>query len=210
MTMNSRYPMVRGVLAALLTASVAGVAAACGSGSPAGSPTVTVTVTSSPGQGGTVPPSSPPATGSPAVPAACTTAGLHVSVGSSQGAAGTIYYNIDFTNVSTTSCILQGYPGVSLVSAGSNAGSQLGADAKRTAVNAVSLVTLAPGQTAHAVLGITQAANFPPSKCHPVTADWIKVFPPDQTVAAYARLHTRTCSSTSVPTMRINAVTAGA
>jgi len=133
-----------------------------------------------------------------------------VTVGSAEGAAGTFYYNIDFTNVSSSSCVLRGYPGISLVTTGGNAGSQIGAAAKRSPVTTVRPVTVAPGQTAHAVLGIAVAANFSASACHPVTARWLKVFPPDQTVAAYTALRTKTCASTSVPTMRVNAITAGA
>jgi hypothetical protein len=162
-------------------------------------------VTRSSGSGATAPTST-----TPAGPAECATAGLHVAVGSNQGAAGTIYYNIDFTNTSSSSCILPGYPGVSLVSAGSTAGRQIGADAKRSTITASHPITVAPGQTAHALLGIIEAGAFPASKCHPVTAHWLKVFPPDQTVAAYVSFSTQTCASTSVPTMHISAISAGA
>jgi Domain of unknown function (DUF4232) len=206
--MGSDSLMARRLLAASLAASAAALLASCGSAST-GSPSATVTPTQSPGTGPGTSPTSP-ATSAPAGSAECTTASLHVTVGSRQGAAGTIYYNIDFTNVSTTSCFMRGYPGASLVSAGSGAGSQVGADAKRTQVGAIRAVTIAPGQTAHAVLGITEAGNFPASKCQPVTVHWLKVFPPDQTVAAYAPLQTQTCASTSVPTLRINAIAAGA
>ena len=64
---------------------------------------------------------------------------------------------------------------------------------------------LAPGQTANAALGVAEAGNFPASTCKQVTAHWLKVFPPDQTVAAYVAFTTQTCSSTSVATMRIAA-----
>ena len=117
---------------------------------------------------------------------------------------------LDFTNTSASPCFVQGYPGVSLVSAGSNAGSQLGADAKRNPVTPSTQITLNPGEAAHADLGIAEAGNFPPGKCRMVTAHWLKVFPPDQTVAAYAPLTTQTCSSTSVATMRISALQSGA
>jgi len=43
----------------------------------------------------------------------CTTAGLRISKGAPDGAAGTIFYNIDFTNPSGTARVLEGYPGVS-------------------------------------------------------------------------------------------------
>jgi hypothetical protein len=105
---------------------------------------------------------------------------------------------------------MEGYPGVSLVSAGNNAGSQIGADAKRNPVVTPKQIVLAPGQTANAQLGVAEAGNFPPSSCDPVTAHWLKVFPPDQTVAAYAPFTTQTCASTSTATMHIAALTAGA
>jgi hypothetical protein len=203
--------MARRLLAVSLLALVASLAAACSSGGTGGSPTSTVTVTEPPGGDATAP-TSPPATANtpPAGPAQCTTSGLHVSVGSSQGAAGTIYYNIDFANVSSSRCILLGFPGVSLVSAGSSAGSQIGADSKRNAAGAAHPITLTPGQTAHAVLGIAEAGVFPASRCRPVTAHWLKVFPPDQTVAAYLSFTTQTCASTSVPTMHVSAISTGA
>ncbi len=208
---SSAFPAGR-ALAIPLLACLAVVAAACSSGGGAGHPTVTVTRTVPPSPGASSRPapgtSSPPAP--PAGPAECATADLRLSVGTSQGAAGTIYTNIDFTNESSSACFVEGYPGVSLVSAGSDAGSQIGADAKRDPVTPVRAVTLAPGQTAHAVLGVAEAGNFPASKCNPVTAHWLKVFPPDQFTAAYLRFTTQTCASTSEPTMRITAISAGA
>ena len=145
----------------------------------------------------------------PAGPAECTTAALHVAVGQSNGAAGTIFYNLDFTNVTDAACFMQGYPGVSLVSAGNGAGSQIGADAKRDPVTPSKQILLPAQGTAHATLGIAEAGNFPASKCNQVSAMWLKVFPPDQTVAAYVPFTTQTCASTSVPTMRITALSAG-
>jgi hypothetical protein len=153
---------------------------------------------------------STPSTSTPAGPAECATAALRVKIGPSNGAAGTIYYDIVFTNAGQAACFLQGYPGVSLVSAGNTAGSQIGADAKRDPVTPSKQVVLAAGQTAHAVLGVSEAGNFPASNCNLVTAHWLKVFPPDQTVAAYAPFTTQTCASTSVPTMHITPISSGA
>lgn len=201
---------VRRLLALGALGPVAALVAACGSSSSSGTPGSTVTVTVPPSSGGTTPASSPSTPPTPAGLAECTTAVLHVKLGTSNGAAGTIYYDIVFTNAGTKSCFIEGYPGVSLVSAGNTAGSQIGADAKRDAVTPSAQVTLAAGQTAHAVLGVANAGNFPASKCDPVTAHWLKVFPPDQTVAAYAPFTTQTCASTSVPTMRITAISSGA
>lgn len=212
--MTSSATAARRMLAVSLLASVAALAAACSSGGAAATPTSTATAAHSPAGSGTTSASAPttaaPTTAAPAAPAQCPTTGLRVKAGSSNGAAGTIYYNIDFTNVSSSTCILQGYPGVSLVSAGSGAGSQIGADAKRDAVTAVHPITLAAGQTAHAVLGIAEAGNFPAASCNPVTAHWLKVFPPDQFGAAYVSFTAQTCASTSEPTMHITAISSGA
>jgi hypothetical protein len=198
------------VVAAL--GSVAALTAGCGTASSGGSPGKTVTVTITPSSGGSssaapTPPNSP---STPAGPAECTTSALQVKVGASNGAAGTIYYSLDFTNVTSSSCFVEGFPGVSLVSAGNSSGSQVGADAKRDPVVTPKVIVLAPGQTANAQLGVAEAGNFPASSCHPVTAHWLKVFPPDQTVAAYAPFTTQTCATTSTATMHIAALTAGA
>lgn len=203
---------VRRLLALAALGPVVAAATACGSNS---SPSSTVTITATPssgaaGGGSTSSPATSPSTSEAAGPAECTTAVLHVKVGSGNGAAGTIYYNLDFTNVGTATCFVQGYPGASLVSADSNAGSQVGADAKRDAVTPVKQITLAQGQTAHAVLAVVDAGNFPAGKCNPVTAHWLRIFPPDQTVAAFAPFTTQTCASTSLPTLRITTMSAGA
>ena len=208
--MTSSDSPARRVLAGSLLAATAVLAAACGSSGTNSSSTATVTVTPS---SSAAPATSPAPTASSsraqAAPAPCATAGLRVSRGAPSGAAGTIFYNIDFTNTSGTACVLEGYPGVSLVSAGSSSGHQVGDDAKRTTTTPVHPVTLAGGQTAHAVLGVAEAGNFPAAKCHPVAAHWLKVFPPNQRAAAYVSFTTQTCASTTLPTMTIAAITSG-
>jgi hypothetical protein len=211
--MSISAPGARRLFAVAALVSSAAFVAACGtSSSGAAAPAKTVTITepssSSPTQPTPSPSSSAPAT--PNGPAECTTADLKVARGQSNGAAGTIYYNIDFTNTSSSSCFVQGYPGISLVSAGNGAGTQIGTDAKRVPVTPSHQIVLAPGQTANAALGVAEAGNFPASSCNPVTAHWLKVFPPDQTVAAYVAFTTQTCASTTTATMHISAITSGA
>ncbi|HEY3905934.1 MAG TPA: DUF4232 domain-containing protein [Streptosporangiaceae bacterium] len=211
--MSISAPGARRLVAVAALVSSAAFVAACGSSSsgaaaPAKTVTITEPPTSSPTQPTPSPSSSAPVT--PNGPAECTTAELKVARGQSNGAAGTIYYNIDFTNTSSSSCFMQGYPGVSLVSAGGGSGSQIGADAKRVSVTPSHQIVLAPGQTANAALGVAEAGNFPASSCNPVTAHWLKVFPPDQTVATYVAFTTQTCASTSTATMHISAISSGA
>src|ERR1700761_8871336 len=148
------------VMAAL--GSVAALAAGCGTASSGGSPskTVTVTVAPSTGASSSTAPAPPSSSAPPPGPAECTTSALQVKGGSSNGAAGTIYYSLDFTNVSGSSCFVEGYPGVSLVSAGNASGSQIGADAKRDPVVTPKQIVLAPGHVANAQLGVAEAGNF--------------------------------------------------
>lgn len=199
-----------GPLAALI-ALIAGCGSPSSPAAPGHAVTVTVTAPPSSGSGGSPGGTASPSASAPVTgPAECATSDLKVSVGQSNGAAGTIFYNLDFTNTSGSPCVVQGYPGVSLVTASSTAGSQIGAAARRNPVTPSTRITLNPGDAAHAMLGIAEAGNFPPGKCHMVTAHWLKVFPPDQTVAAYAPLTTATCSSSSAPTLQISALSSGA
>jgi hypothetical protein len=194
-------------------AVVAFLAAACsGSGSGASGATPhskpSSPGTPTPGASTPAPSASPSATGSAVT--ACATAGLRVTTGQSQGAAGTSYTNIDFTNISGSTCTLGGYPGVSLVTAGSQAGTQIGAAARRIPTTPVRTITLAPGQVAHASLGVVDAGNFSPSSCKMVTAHWLKVFPPNQYTAAYLPFTTQTCSLASQKTLVVQAIAPGA
>jgi hypothetical protein len=110
---------------------------------------------------------------------ACTTPGLDVWLNTQgTGAAGTIYYNLEFTNLSGSSCTLFGFPGVSAVSL---AGTQLGSAASRNHGFTPHIVTLANGATATAILGIAQTSLFPAAQCQPVTAAGLRVYPPGQT-----------------------------
>lgn len=88
---------------------------------------------------------------------------------------------------------MDGYPGVSFVR--SPSGSQLGNPASRNPAAAPAMVTLAPGGIAHAILQVTEAGNYGQSACTPVIAHWLKIFPPDQVSAIYARYDVQACSA---------------
>jgi len=190
--MTAPIHRTRPAIAAAALASVAVLAAACGSSAPSATPTKTVTVTASP----QAPASSPgTATGTPAAPggpAPCPTSSLGLKPGVSQGAAGSVYQVLDFTNISNVSCTLYGYPGVSL--AGGQPVTQVGLAAGEDPTTPRKLVTLAPGQVANALLRIVDALNFPASKCGPVKTQWIQVYPPNQTTPIYLAYKTTACS----------------
>lgn len=198
-----------------IAAAFIGIAAVAGCSSSASSPTTpaTVTVTASPtspsapaassGTAAASPGISPHVTGAPA----CPTSSLQVKPGVGQGYAGGTYEVIDFTNTSSASCTLYGYPGVSLVSGSPYA--QIGQAAKRSTATPVTLVTLAPGATANALLQIVDALNFPTSSCSPTPATALRIYPPNQTAPVYVPTTAQGCASSS-QVLFINAVAPGA
>lgn len=125
----------------------------------------------------------------------CATSGLQawLGVGAGGAAAGSVSYPLELTNVSGRTCYVYGYPGVSA----SHAGHQAGSSARRvTSPNAPErAVTLRPGATAHAVVTIADVGAYPSSQCHPVTADGIKVIPPDEYSAITIPFSIRACSA---------------
>lgn len=141
--------------------------------------------------------------------AACATANLSVSLVSNMGggAAGSTYVPIQFTNTAGTACAMYGFPGVSFVTG--QGGSQIGAPAQRSPSAKVT-VTLAAHATAHAWLQIAEAGNYPASSCHVTNANWLKIYPPGNTGAAYVSHSFQTCSSAKVVTMTIDPVRTGA
>jgi hypothetical protein len=205
--MTAPLNRARPAITAAALASVAVLAAACGSSNPSATPTKTVTVTASP----QAPASSSPgtATGTPAAPggtAPCPTRSLGLKLGLSQGAAGSVYQVLDFTNISNVTCTLYGYPGVAL--AGGQPVTQVGLAAREDPTTPRKLVTLAPGQVANALLRIVDALNFPASRCGPVKTQWLQVYPPNQTTPIYLAYKTTGCSK-PVRTMTVSVVQHG-
>ena len=131
--------------------------------------------------------------------ASCASAGLKVHVDTAQGgaAAGSTYVPIDFTNTTSSTCTLFGYPGVSFVT--SPSGSQLGRPATRNPADPATMVTLAPGGVAHATLQVAEAGNYSPSACKPVTAHWLRIYPPNQFNAIYTNYTVQACSARLPP-----------
>lgn len=132
----------------------------------------------------------------------CKTDQLQISVSPEQGAAGTAYYNIVFTNKGQGECSLKGFPGVSLVK--DNNGSQIGRSAKREEGAKFQPVVLQPGKQAVANLGITRAELHGDS-CVPVQSDGLRVYPPEETHAAYVPFKATGCEG-SVETLKIQPV----
>jgi hypothetical protein len=212
---------VRRVAPLVLTAAaMAGLLTACGSAqaprsgaAPTGGGTASGHQTQRPSAAGSASPVASPASPAPGLNglAACQSSSLQVTVDTGQAgaAAGSTYYPVDFTNTSAAACGMYGYPGISFVTAGSSAGTQIGAAAQENPAFGKLTVRLAPGGVAHAWLQVAAAGNYPASTCQPQTANWLKVFPPDATVAIYVSHPFDACASTGTPLLFVMPVRAG-
>jgi hypothetical protein len=113
-------------------------------------------------------------------------------MGVSQGTAGSVYTTIVFTNMSNVTCTLYGYPGVALTTG--KPVTQIGKAATENPATPRQLVTLQPQASANALLRIVDAQNYPASRCHPETARYVQVYPPNQTTRAYISYKTVGCA----------------
>ncbi|HWA64829.1 MAG TPA: DUF4232 domain-containing protein [Mycobacteriales bacterium] len=170
-------------------------------GTPTGVPSVSTSASTTPSASATPSPS-PSLT--PTFPTTikatqtCATGSLSLSVGQGQGAAGTSYVSLVFTNTGSKPCTLYGYPGVSFLDA---AGKQLGVPATHTG-GAEGVVTLAPHGTANAQLGLPDTGNFSASGCQQATSSKLQVYPPGDygalTISYAAAICTTAAGATSV------------
>jgi hypothetical protein len=222
--------------AVAVTVTAGAVLTACGaarSPDPA-QPAVTVTVTASNSNAASQPaPSAPTRSPSPSAPtssalpvstvmpalpaspakpgsvgpAGCLTSGLRATLGAAQGTAGSAYQVIVLANVSGKTCALYGYPGVSFVSG--IGGSQIGKDAARDRTTAPKVVTLAPGERGSFAFRVVDTAALPAASCDPVTANWLKVFPPENTAALYVGYTAHACASKTASVLTTRAVAEG-
>jgi Protein of unknown function (DUF4232) len=118
--------------------------------------------------------------------------GVWIAVSQGNGAAGTIYFPLQFTNLSRHTCSLFGYPGVSALDRN---GRQLGSPANWSSLAGARTVDLAPGATAHTLLGYHDAAVTTEPGCDPVfSTALLRVYPPDQRQATYAEFSLEACS----------------
>ena len=129
-----------------------------------------------------------------AAAARCKTSGLVVWMNTpGSNAAGSVYYTLEFTNLSGHTCTLDGHPGVSAVSL---SGRRVGGPAA-WAPPAAAKVTLANGATAYDVLQYSNVviSNSGPGPCDPVMAAGLRVYPPDQTASRIVPIPLQACST---------------
>jgi uncharacterized protein DUF4232 len=143
-----------------------------------------------------------------AVPA-CTAGdiGAWVAVDQGNGAAGSIYYPLQFTNLSTHSCSMRGFPGVSAINSN---GHQLGSPAGWDHVIAARTVTLAPGATAHTILRWSDVAVTTERGCDPVFSTFeLRVYLPGQYTATHAAFDLEACSHAGPVYMSVEPIRSG-
>ena len=197
--------------AVVLTVAVTTLATACHSsttaGGAGGSPPAGTSGSQSAGTSGSASPPGPVGQG----PGTCRTASLRITLDTRQadGAAGSTYYPIDFTNTAAAACVLAGYPGVSFVTAADATGRQIGAAAQRNPQFGSVTVRLEPEGHAHAWLQVAQASNYPSSACSPVAARGLRVFPPDETQPGYIQQDFPACALASAQVLTIMPVRSG-
>lgn len=102
-----------------------------------------------------------------------------------------VYYTLEFTNVSSRTCSLYGYPDVSAYLGGHQIGGQAMLD---TSVRP-STVTLAPRATAHTVLRYTGTVSLAAAACKQVTATQLRINPPGSGGTVFLEFPIPVCSS---------------
>jgi len=93
------------------------------------------------------------------------------------GGAGTLNQLIVLTNAGKRTCILGGFPGVSLVN---DNGNQIGSPAERAKNYTEKKVTLKPGNQAKATVSFQDQGNFDAGTCK-AGATKLRVYPPNDT-----------------------------
>jgi hypothetical protein len=118
-----------------------------------------------------------------------------VSADQGNGAAGTIYYPLEFTNLSGHTCSMHGFPGVSAIS---RSGHQLGSPASWESGGGFGTprtVNVAPGATVHAVLAYHDVEVSTAAGCDPVNTTFeLRVYPPDERGATFPFFDLEACS----------------
>jgi hypothetical protein len=210
-------------LLVLTTAAFAATAmAGCGNGvqtshggtgsaisAPTASPTASATATSTASAAATPRPTttaSAVASARPSGPLPCAVSSLRVGSKAPRGgaSAGSSYLLLTFRNASSSTCTMNGHPGVSFVGRGN--GTQLGSPAVRS--GGLRSVELPPGRTTTALVQIANAADYDAATCEPTTSNGLRVYPPDSRASVFVRFRTQACQATGlqIPQLSISAV----
>lgn len=197
------FAITTAVAAAALLLTACGPSQPQSQGTP-GPATLTTTTAASTAPASQSPSSAPPSSQSaaPAGPSRCKAANLTVTQDATGGgAAGSVYSQLILTNSGAETCLLRGFPGVSLT-ADAN-GEPLGAPARQDGASPVADVLLAPGQAGAADMRYTQAGNYP--DCTTAQAAGYRVYPPEETASLFLAVPRTACTNDSIELLTIGA-----
>jgi ABC-type transport system substrate-binding protein len=124
----------------------------------------------------------------------CSTSELAAELGPSNAGAGQVYQPLILRNTGSSTCVVVGFPGVSLLD---QSGAQIGQPATREGSEGGAVV-LQPGGVASAMLHTTNEGIGP--SCEP-TSTQMKVFPPDQTAELTFAAEYTACGGFTVTTL---------
>ncbi|WJY00959.1 DUF4232 domain-containing protein [Curtobacterium sp. 458] len=206
---RSTVPRVLSVAVGLIAVGVLAGCAGGGAATPSATATATETVTATPTPSSTPSSSASGSSGtgsSSGGVARCAASSLSLTEQpGSGGAAGSTIIHLAFTNTGSSTCTLQGWPGVSFVGGGD--GQQIGAAASLDRSSPHPTVTLRPGQVAVAPLKIGQAGNYSAADCSPVTPDGYRVYPPGSKTSLFLKDEGRqACRSSDAPLLSVQAL----
>ncbi len=127
-----------------------------------------------------------------AAPCAASALRIRLDTSAAGVAAGTSLVPLDFTNTTSASCALAGYPTVSF--AASQAGGQVGEPGAADRTAAPERLLLAPGESAHVWLRLASAENFPATQCGPVTVAGFRVWLPGWAAGSFVACSALICA----------------
>ena len=134
----------------------------------------------------------------------CTTNRLAITAGQDDGAAGTLYLPLYFTNTSSKACVIYGYPRVAYVTAPH--GQQVNNEAVPDVIGTPQHLTLVPTARAVAVLRMPQAGNYDEETCRPVPVAGIRVAPPADRTTVFIGHPNTVCSVNGIAEPGIRAL----
>jgi hypothetical protein len=121
------------------------------------------------------------------------------------GAAGSVDYKVELTNLSGSTCTVSGYPKVSAVDL---KGKPIGAAATQMPGKKTAAVTLRQGSSATVTVQIVEATNYPPARCKATWAAGLRIALPGSSGSTIARLPFEACALTGSQILSVGPLTA--
>jgi hypothetical protein len=145
------------------------------------------------------------ASAAPAAIGRCTSGSLAIWVyaDGADTVGNTIYYHLEFSNIGRSTCALTGFPGVVATTLHRT---ELGAAAVREYGVPSKTIDIAPGATAHTLIGYV--GGRVDAACKPENAGFLQVTPPNTTGSKRAYFPLPVCT-TSRADLNVRRVTAG-